>query len=56
MSLRLHFIIVSVSFQEKIKIVREVGRAKRLVTVLATKGVLRVNQLGAYGEIMIKLI
>ena len=51
MSLQLHFITASVSFK---KFDGEMGRAERLA-VLATKGVLRVNQLGAYGDIMIKL-
>ncbi len=51
MSLQLHFITVSVSLEI---FVGDIGRAKRLL-VLTTKGVLRVNQLGAYGEIMIKL-
>ena len=51
MSLQLHFITVSVSFK---KFVSETERAERLA-VLTTKGVLRVNQLGAYGDIMIKL-
>ena len=49
MLLQLHFITVSVSFK-----VGDMERAKWLA-VLTTKGVLRVNQLGAYGEIMIKL-
>ena len=51
MSPLLHSIIVSVSFEN---VVGDIRRAKTLA-VLTTKGVLRVNQLGAYEEIMIKL-